>query len=84
MLCDSSTARESGLAKPLACCLEPARCFYTYFHSWSVGLAHKDLNQQKMGIPPEHDIDNSVPRQSQEGRDLLKKKTKRRKIVAFG
>lgn len=30
-----------------------------------------------MGIPPEHDIDNSVPRQSQEGRDLFKKKKKK-------
>lgn len=36
--------------------------------------SHKDLNQQKMGIPPEHDNDNSVPRQSQEGRDRLKNK----------
>jgi len=31
------------------------------------------MNPQKMGIPPEHVIDNSVPRQSQEG-DLLKNK----------
>lgn len=47
-----------------------------FIHTSTAGVldSHKDLNQQKMGIPPEYDIGNSVPRQSQEGRDLLKSK----------
>lgn len=53
-------------ARPLFLYILPQLECWTRIRIWT--------NQQKMGIPPEHDIDNSVPRQSQEGRDLLRSK----------
>lgn len=75
MLCDDSVACESGLAGPLTGCLEPAHCFYTYFHSCSVGLA-QGFERTSRKWASHLSIDNSVPRQSQERRDLKKKYTK--------
>lgn len=71
MLCDDSIARESSLASPLTCCLEPAHCFYTYFHRCRFGLA-QGFEQTSRKWASHLSTDNSVPRQSQERRDLKK------------
>lgn len=76
MLCDDSIARENGLASPLTRCLEPAHYFYTYFHSCSVGLA-QGFERTSRKWASHLSIDNSVPRQSQERRDLKKKKNQK-------